>query len=378
MLAGKLKKLILPTIMTTHQDPNSNRLSNRDSDKFEIIKLSLDVHAKDLVVVRQFDSATPQPPQRMGVEKFISWASKQCHQAKFVKACYESGPTGFWLARRLIELEIDCTVVRSCRLDSYGKRVKTDRTDALALAERFDRFIAGNPKALAKVNIPTVEEEQIREESRQRDQIHKMRQTAAAMGRSLMLLHGHQVKGHWWNPKIWEQLEEELDENLIERLKPLRETALFLSDQLGKADKALILEGMKKPRPKGAGAKTLEMVDREVCSWNRFSNRKQIGSYSGLCGGVDASGNHYSDLPITKAGNRRLRKYLVEMAWRMVYWQPQSPLIQRWHHVLLNPKAHTRARKRAIIAVARRLLVDLWRWRTGKMTLKDLGWLEMA
>ena len=60
-----------------------------------------------------------------------------------------------------------------------------------------------------------------------------------------------------------------------------------------------------------------------------------------------------------------------------IYWQRQSPLVQRWQHVLLNPKSHARARKRAIIAVARRLLVDLWRWRTGQMSLKDLGWIPM-
>lgn len=59
----------------------------------------------------------------------------------------------------------------------------------------------------------------------------------------------------------------------------------------------------------------------------------------------------------------------------MVRWQPDSPLIQRWKHALLNPKAHARARKKAIIAVARRLAVDLWRWRTGRTTPEQLGWI---
>jgi len=364
--------------MITPKTNTNKGQSLQDCKKYTLIKLSLDVHAKDIVIVRQIENAVPQPPQKMSPEKFLTWAAKQSQQADEVKACYEAGPTGFWLARKLIEQGIDCTVVRPCRLDAYGTRVKNDRTDALALAERFDRFIAGNPKAVAKVRIPTLQEEQSRVQSRQRGQIHRMRQSVAAMGRSLMLLHGHRAKGQWWIACHWDKLTEQLPTFLIEQLTALRETALFLSEQLKKADATLTREGNRKPRPKGAGAKTLEMIDREVCSWERFTNRKQIGSYSGLCGGVDASGNHHSDLPITKAGNRRLRKHLVEMAWRLVYWQPQSKLIQRWRHVLLNPKAHARSRKRAIIAVARRLLVDLWRWRTGRMSLKDLGWIEMA
>ena len=363
--------------MHKQRKPNKNRLAKQEPTKVDLIKLSLDVHAKDLVVVRQLDNAAPQPPQRMTPEGFLSWAVKQQQKAATVKACYEAGPTGFWLARKLIDLGIGCTVIRPCRLDAYGKRVKNDRTDALALAERFDRFLAGNPKAIARVRIPSVQEEQKRAESRQRDQLHRMRQQAAAMGRSMMLLHGFQCTGKWWEGKKWEELNTQLDEGLIQLLQPLRETAIFMTQQLAKADKALEQEGSRQPRPKGAGAKTLEMIDREVCSWDRFDNRKQLGSYSGLCGGIEASGSHHSDLPITKAGNRRLRTLLVEMAWRMVYWQSQSPLIQRWRHVLLNPKSHARARKRAIVAVARRLLVDLWRWRTGRMSLQDLGWIPM-
>lgn len=377
MLEDEPQKATPTNGMNKRQKSNTKQSEKQETAKVELIKLSLDVHAKDLVVVRQFDNAVPQPPQRMATEAFISWAAKQIQKAPSVKACYEAGPTGFWLARRLIELGIECTVVRPCRLDAYGKRVKNDRTDALALAERFDRFVAGNPKAVARVRIPSVQEEQKRAESRQRGQFHRMRQQAAAMGRSLLLLHGVRCTGTWWQGKKWEELQEQLEEELIQRLIPLQETVIFMSQQLTKADKSLDQAGSSQPRPKGAGAKTLEMIDREICCWDRFKNRKQIGSYSGLCGGIEASGGHHSDLPITKAGNRRLRTLLVEMAWRMVYWQSQSPLIQRWRHVLLNPKAHTRGRKRAIIAVARRLLVDLWRLRTGRMSLQDLGWIPM-
>ena len=112
-----------------------------------------------------------------------------------------------------------------------------------------------------------------------------------------------------------------------------------------------------------------------MAAWDRFKNRRQVGSYAGLCGGVSASGQNSADLSITKAGNRRLRTDLVELAWRTLLYQPNYYLVQKWKSVLLNPKAHARARKRAIIAFARQLLIDLWRWKTGKRTPEQLGWV---
>ena len=92
---------------------------------------------------------------------------------------------------------------------------------------------------------------------------------------------------------------------------------------------------------------------------------KQPGSFAGLCGGVSASGNQHADLPITKHGNPRLRAILIEWAWRMVLFQPQARAVQRWKLVLLDGRVHARRRKQAIVALARQLFVDLWRWRTG-------------
>src|SRR5689334_8419136 len=128
-------------------------------------------------------------------------------------------------------------------------------------------------------------------------------------------------------------------------------------------------------RPKGLGLLTLGMLIAELCDWSRFKNRKQISSYTGLCGGVSSSGQSHCDLSITKAGNARVRWLLVELAWRMVLYQPQCRAVQRWRHVLLNPQAALRQRKRALIALARQLAVDIWRWQTGKVTPQQLGWV---
>jgi len=131
-------------------------------------------------------------------------------------------------------------------------------------------------------------------------------------------------------------------------------------------------------RPKGMGRLTHETVETEVADWNRFKNRRQVGSYAGLTGGVSASGQSRADLSITKAGNRRLRTDLVELSWRLLLYQPDYYLVKKWRSILLNPQAHGRARKRAIVAFARQLLVDLWRWKTGRRTPEQLGWVMTA
>ena len=123
------------------------------------------------------------------------------------------------------------------------------------------------------------------------------------------------------------------------------------------------------------GALTLQTIENEVGDWHRFANRRQVGSYTGLCGGVSSSGQSTRLLSITKHGNVRLRTALVELAWRMVLWQPQSKSVQSWKDVFFaQKKASAAARKKATVGLARQLAVDLWRWRTGRATAAELGW----
>ena len=117
------------------------------------------------------------------------------------------------------------------------------------------------------------------------------------------------------------------------------------------------------------------MIEREVGQWSRFNNRRQVASYTGLCGGVSSSGKMQRLLPITKHGNVRLRTALIELAWRWVQWQPQSVLVRKWSRVFCEPGATRAARKKAIVAIARQLAIDLWRWDTGKIKPSDLGWI---
>ena len=123
-----------------------------------VIKLGVDVHWREHVVVRQIDGTSPQPAQRFAPEAFVAWVAKQAQQADFVDCCYEAGPFGFVLHRRLVGLGVKSLVVRPRNWDEYGKKVKTDRRDALALVSCLDRYVAGNTEALTSIRVPTENE----------------------------------------------------------------------------------------------------------------------------------------------------------------------------------------------------------------------------
>src|SRR5579883_3337549 len=305
--------------------------------QFQQIKLALDVHAASVVVVRMIDGAKPQPPQSFKPADFLEWAKKQEALAKEVVSCYEAGPTGFWLHRQLTAVGIRNYVVCPTCLDERHSGVNNDRTDALELATRLDRYLAGNDRALAVVRVPTEAEEQKRAHKRQRQQLRQQRLSLAAQGRSLMLLQGRRESNHWWRQHRWEPLEPTLPAWLVERLQVFRQLIVKVDEAVRQLTREIQTHAPK-ALPKGMGRLTYQAVQTEVAAWDRFKNRRQVGSYAGLCGGVSASGQSSAELSITKAGNRRLRTDLVELAWRTLLYQPNYYLVKKWKAVLLNPK----------------------------------------
>lgn len=345
--------------------------------QYESIKIGLDVHAEWIVAVRILDHGAPQPAQRFREPELLKWLDRQRAKARRVVTCYEAGPFGFGLHRELSARGIENLVVQPVNLDERRTRVNNDRTDARELALRLERYVNGNPKALAQVRVPTAEQERRRVESRQREQLQRETRRVSSQGRALLLTQGFREKGKWWGAKRWEALARRLPDWLRERLEVFRRILATLEAELTRANRALQAAAPAR-RPKGLGATTHEIIEREVQDWRRFGNRREAASYSGLCGGLSASGSSVRLLSITKHGNVRLRTALVELAWRMVIWQPQCPLIQKWRGLLANPKAGAAARKKAIVAVARQLSVDLWRWRTGRTTPEQLGWIMVG
>jgi transposase len=357
------------------QKSNNSKLRGEQVAKIKLatIKLGLDVHADTIVVVRILDHSAPQPAQKFSPAQFSQWVKTQLTQAQEVHSCYEAGPFGYGLHRELVELGVKNVVVQPVCLDERHTGVNHDKSDARELALRLDRYVSGNTRALALVTVPTPAQEQKRIASRQREQLKREVQRLAAQGRSLLLTQGHREKRGWWEGRRWKTLLVQLPAWLVERLEVFRRLLTTLSAELNAATQKLAAAAPA-VRPTGLGGLTYEVIEREVGDWNRFKNRRQVGSYTGLCGGVSSSGNSHRLLSITKHGNVRLRTALVEMAWRLILWQQDCKLVRRWRTVLDNPKATKGARKKVVVAMARQLAVDLWRWRTGRVTPQDLGW----
>jgi len=359
------------TVITKNPVRDSHGRREQDSAiKANTIKLGIDVHADSYSVVRQMDGATPQPAQKMTPADFLEWAAKQTRLAHKVYSCYEAGPFGYGLHRKLTELGIENVVVRPQNWDELGKGVKTDKTDGLALVQRLDRYVAGNKKAFAVVNVPTVEQEQARAVSRHREQLREHRQRLEAQGRSLLLNHGIRAHGRWWLDRNWEMYLKQTPEALAPILTVTRDLILAVHEQVIRATRKL--EAEASPQPKSFGALTSEVLRREIKDWNNFRNRRQVASITGMCPGVRSSGPRTVGGSITKHGNPRLRRALVELSWRVARFQPEYTSARRWRKVLRNPMATRAAKKKAIVALGRRLAIDLWRIHTGRTTPEAL------
>lgn len=339
-----------------------------------ICKLAFDVHAASVMVARQLEGLHPQPPQKFTPPVLLRWVQRQVEQGFRVVSCYEAGPTGYWLHRKLTAMGVTNYVVCPTRLDSRGKGVNTDKTDATELLVRLDRYVAGNTKSFSVVVVPSAEQEQRRALSRQREQLRRHRLSVAAQGRMLLLGQGYRESNHWWKASRWEHLQSQLPAWLILHLASFVRVIQSLNQEVD-ALTARVSAGAPRSLPRSMGRLTHQVLEAEIKDWNNFKNRRQIGSYSGLTGGVSASGEKSADLSITKSGNRRLSTCLIECSWRMVCSQPGYWLVKKWKAVLLNPKVHRRRRKQVIVAFARQLLIDLWKWKTGRVSPERLGWV---
>jgi transposase len=337
------------------------------------IKLGIDVHQAFYVVVAQEGGSNPKPPQRMAKEAFLGWAAKlrRQHPQAAIHAVYEACGFGFGLQRKLGVLGIGCYVVCPQKLDERNQRVKTDGRDAKALCLKLDRYVEGNQEALAIVRVPSAEEEQLRALHRQREQLVRTRKQLEAHGRSLMVNHGIEPVPKWWQGRAFARLE--VPAWLRELLRHTQPILLALEGQIRQL--TLQLEQSAAPgQPRGLGALSSVVIDREIGDWQRFHNRRQVGSYTGLCPGEYSSGQTRVQSCVTKHGNPRLRAALVETAWRLVRFQPEYRAVKKWHHLLGKGALATGpARKKAIVAVARQLAVDLWRLRTGRVQAAALG-----
>jgi transposase len=314
------------------------------------------------------DEQPSQPPQRFSVEGFIGFVRRQQAQADCVYSCYEAGPFGFVLHRRLLAMGVHNVVVRPRDWSTYGERVKTDGRDAGALCSCLDRYLSGNQGALAVVWVPTEAEEAARSIGRQRQTLSRERVRLTLRGKSLATLRGLSLPTEWWHERIFPKLD--LPDDLRAQLAswqrillPIDAELAILTGQLQEAAPAEL--------PSYLGAMTWELLRREVGDWGRFRNRRQVASYTGLCPSEHSSGRSRLQGSITRHGNPRIRHLLVEAAWRLVRYQPDYHAVAKWREALLGASAARR--KKIAVAIARQLAVDLWRLATHRANAKQLG-----
>src|SRR5438270_4329306 len=269
------------------------------------IKLGIDVHQDFYVVVVQEGGVNPKPPQRFQKQTFLHWAARlKENTGAEMHAVYEACGFGFSLQRQLSVLGIHCYVICPQKLDEQNRRVKTDGLDAKALCLKLDRFVQGNRAALAIVRVPSEAEERSRAIHRQREQLVGARKRLEAQGRSLLVNHGLESVQNWWKPRTFAALP--VPQWMRELLLKSQPILLALQEKIA----ALTLQlqsAAASNQPRGLGKMTSVILDREIGDWYRFNNRRQVGSYTGLCPGEYSSGNTRVQSCVTKHGNPRLR-----------------------------------------------------------------------
>jgi transposase len=334
-----------------------------------MLKLGLDVHLEFIMAVAQKDHANPHAPRKFTRDQLVAQVRKWVAEGFQVFCVQESCGFGFVLHRELVTAGTQSFLITPIALN--GQR-KTDKLDARALCLRLSRWLAGNRDELSPIRIPSEQEQRKREGTRRRKFLAGAIRSLANRGHSQVSEYCHAKLPHrWWGPRNWQKLTP-LDPWVLGVLAKLRELILGLEAQLAELQAELLARVKDQVTPKGLGDLTLVTLDGEVCDWRRFSNRKQVGSYTGCCPGEHSSGNKRRVGGIDRLGNGRVRALLVEAVWRFLQWQPHWKAAAKMKTKL---GAGTAMKKKTVIALARQLAIDLWRWRTGRCTLADLGWV---
>ena len=246
--------------------------------------------------------------------------------------------------------------------------------DATVMCRRLSDYLCGHRKALSVVHIPSREEEARRAQGRLREQLRRQLARMQAMGRSLLLQREMALRGRWWAGLAWQRIQKQMPPWVIEHLEVWKSLLLVTEAQLA-AVEATLAAAAPKELFKGEGELSHELIARELIDPQRFKNSRQVGNYFGLCPSESSSGEKRRLGTITKHGSPRLRRLMIQLAWRVVMFQPAYRGLQRWREVLAvgAPKTSGAARKKAIVALARRLAVDLWRIATGRVKAGELG-----
>src|SRR5229473_1093079 len=293
-----------------------------------------------------------------------------------ILVCYEAGYDGFWLARALAKMGIECRVLdpASIQVNRRARRVKTDRIDVLALLRALIATDRGERHVCAIVRVPSVEEEDARRSHRERQRL--VRECTGHINRIKGLLFAQgirDIKPKLRRTRIDFALETAEGHPLPDRLRRELEREYarlsLIATQLREVEKERDTADAQDPVVEqkrqslvalhGVGATSAAILAREVFA-RSFASRRQLGSYLGLTPSAYDSGSTTRCQGISKAGNSWARRILIEVAWLWQKYQPASPL-SHWY-IQRTAGQSSRIRRIMLIALARKLAISLWRY----------------
>ena len=296
-----------------------------------------------------------------------------------VVSCYEAGRDGFWLHRYLLSVGIGNLVVDSSSIEvnRRKRRAKTDRIDAGKLLGMLMRYLGGEKKVWSVVRVPSEEVEDRKNLGRELRVLKGERTMHINRIKGLLIQQGVVIKrpsskkflSKFYCARTWDGRELPVDftarivrehqrlrmiEEQIGELKKERARRVTLSDKHCYQQVAQLM-GLR-----GIGPESSWDFVMEFFSWRDFKNRKQVGALAGLTPTPYDSGTSLREQGISKAGSGRIRTLSVESAWCWLRFQPQSKL-SRWFNKRFA-QGGKRMRRIGIVAVARKLLIELWRY----------------
>ena len=292
-----------------------------------------------------------------------------------VVSCYEAGRDGNWLHRFLTSQGITNVIVDSASIEvnRRARRAKTDRMDAAGLLSLLVRHERGEKDAWRTVRVVEEAQEDERRLHRERERLVKEHSQHRTRIRALLATQGVAVGGQvtregvteirdWQGKALAAHLADELGRE-AERLSVVAGQIDLLDGQIMEQQKTgtspIARQSAKLARLRAIGPIGARTLSAEFFGWRTFRNGKEVGALAGLTGTPYNSGQRVRDQGISKAGNRRVRAIMVELAWGWLRYQPQSGLSE-WYRSKYGSGG--RARRKGVVALARRLLIALWRY----------------
>lgn len=293
-----------------------------------------------------------------------------------VVSCYEAGRDGFWIDRYLKEQGVENLVVdpSSIEVNRRKRRAKTDRLDVTKLLQMLMRYRLYDEKKVWKVvHVPSEEQEDELRLHRERERLKKERTGHITRIRSLLALHGIRIGKvstcGFGELRNWR--DRPLPNGLLAEMERERTRLLAVEEQLDQVEKEQRAR-VKEPRTpgdakarkllelRGVGQTSAWILGKEFFGWREFKNRREVGALAGLTGTPYDSGGCVREQGISKAGNKRVRAMMIELSWSWLRFQPHSEL-SKWFEQRFG-HGSKRMRRIGIVALARKLLVALWKY----------------